>query len=384
MNTPRHRLWMGLVLAPLLANAAAPVAVPAGIEHFSDQASLLRKLHTIGYAHKGGIPRSMTDHAEPKFKTFPHFTSSFTYKGIIYPFTMVGHPPASGRTTHVGARIIPLRLTFTGFGGPDVVFDPETAVANIVASPMFNDAVFPDGVGQFGDQFQRAAFWNQMDPDHRWHVLLDAPLVMPTLDVQVKPDVGSLFTTADGIPIGFVADGALDPVIQVILELTNPEPDELPIFVTYNTAENRALGYHNAYPVAIKDGTTILQTYIYTSWFDLSAVGPEFSDVSSINHEIGEFLNDPYINNQVPEWKFPDINVCGKIPFLEVGDPQGNGPNSVSFPTVVIPLNGFEFHLQDLVLYEWFTGEKPSRALHEWYDFPATNQIFSPFTPCSM
>jgi len=383
MNNARYGLWISLLLAPLLTSAAPPTAVPSGIEHFSDQASLLRKLHAIGYAHKGGIARSMTDHDDARFKSFPHFTSSFTYKGIIYPFTMVGHPPASGLTTHVRTRIIPLRLTFTGFGGPDVIFDPETAVANIVASPMFNDAVFRDGVGQFGDQMQRAAFWNQMDPNHRWHVLLDTPRVMPTLDVQVTPDVGSLVTAPDGTPLGFVADGALDPVIQVALELTNPEPDELPIFVTYNTSENFALGYHNAYPVAIEDGTTIFQTYIYTSWFDLSAVGPELSDVSTINHEIGEFLNDPYINNQVPEWNFPDIKVCGDNPFLEVGDPQGNGPNFASFPTIVIPLNGFEYHLQDLVLYEWFTGQKPSKALHGWYDFPATNQIFSPFTPCS-
>jgi hypothetical protein len=381
MKTLRNGLWVSLLLSPLCAGAAAPSVGPVAVEHITDHATLLLKLHAEGYAAKGGISRSLTDSDDVRLKTFPHFTSSFTYKGVIYPFTMVGHPPLSGLTTHVRTLIVPLRLTFTGFG-PDVIFDPDTAVDNIVHSPMFNDAKFPNGVGQFGDQMQRAAFWNKMDSQHRWHVLLDQPRVLQTLDVQVTPDVGQLSTAPDGTPLGFVADGALDPVIQAILELIKPEPDELPIFVTYNTSEFFALGYHSAYAVAIDDGTTILQTFIYTSWFDLSAVGPELSDVSTINHEIGEFLNDPYINNVTPAWNFPGIKVCGDNPFLEVGDPQGNGPNFASFPTVVIPLKGFDYHLQDLVLYEWFTGQKPSSALNGWYDYPATNQIHSPFTPC--
>jgi hypothetical protein len=380
MKTLRTGLWLGLLLSPFFASATPPRVGPVAVEHIADQATLLRRLHAAGYAAKGGISKSLTDHDSDRLKTFPHFTSSFTYQGVIYPFTMVGHPPTSGQTTHVRTVIVPLRLTFTGFG-PDVVFDPDPAVDNIVRSPMFQDAVFPNGIGQFGDQMQRAAFWNKMDSQHRWHVLLDQPRVLPTLDVQITPDVGQLSTAPDGTPLGFVADGALDPVIQTILELMKPDPDEVPIFVTYNTSEDFALGYHSANAVGMEDGTTVLQSFIYTSWFDLSAVGPELSDVSTINHEIAEFLNDPYINNAVPPWNFPNINLCGGS-NLEVGDPQGNGPNFASFPTVAIPLKGFVYHLQDLVLFEWFTGEKPSSALNGWYDFPATNQISSPFTPC--
>jgi len=381
MKTLRNALLLGLLLSPLFATAAPPTVGPVAVEHIADHATLLRRLHAAGYAVKGGISKSLTDHDSDGLKTFPHFTSSFTYQGVIYPFTMVGHPPTSGKTTHVRTVIVPLRLTFTGFG-PDVVFDPDPAVVNIVRSPMFDDAVFPNGVGQFGDQMQRAAFWNKMDSQHRWHVLLDHPRVLAALDVQITPDVGQLSTGPDGTPLGFVADGALDPVIQTILQLIKTDPDEVPIFVTDNAAEDFALGYHSAHAVGMEDGTTVLQAFIYTSWFDLSAVGPELSDVSTINHEIGEFLNDPYGNNAVPAWNFPNINLCGGG-NLEVGDPQGNGPNFASFPTVVIPLKGFAYHLQDLVLFEWFTGEKPSSALNGWYDYPATNQISSPFTPCT-
>jgi hypothetical protein len=48
----------------------------------------------------------------------------------------------------------------------------------------------------------------------------------------------------------------------------------------------------------------------------------------------------------------------------------------------VIPLEGYNYHLQDLVMLPWFTGEVPSSAENGWYDFPATNQLKAPFVPC--
>ena len=98
---------------------------------------------------------------------------------------------------------------------------------------------------------------------------------------------------------------------------------------------------------------------------------------------MGEWLNDPYVNNFAPNWAYPPFNsVCGDTPYVEVGDPQGNGPDFALFPVVPIPLNGFTYHLQDLVMLPWFTGEFPSSAQNGWYDFPATTQITTPFVPC--
>jgi hypothetical protein len=65
-----------------------------------------------------------------------------------------------------------------------------------------------------------------------------------------------------------------------------------------------------------------------------------------------------------------------------VGDPQGNGPQFASFPTVVIPLRGYNYHLHDLVMVSWFADERPSSAQNGWYDFPATNQITTPAVYC--
>jgi hypothetical protein len=93
---------------------------------------------------------------------------------------MVGYEPASGRTARVRPVIVPLRMNFVYFE-QDVSFEPAVAVANLMRSPIFNDARFPNGTGQFGDQLQRATFWNRMDRQHQWHVQFDRPRVLPTI-----------------------------------------------------------------------------------------------------------------------------------------------------------------------------------------------------------
>jgi hypothetical protein len=232
---------------------------------------------------------------------------------------------------------------------------------------------------------QRATFWNKMDPQHRWHVIMDRPRVARTVDVLVEPDIGDLlqFGSDASTIIGDMRLGAMDSTIHTILQFMDIGPDEVPVFVTYNVFAD-ALGYHDAFPVGNDDGSDTLQTLIYTSWLEEAVVGDLLSDVSTFNHELGEWLNDPYVNNPAPLWAYPPSNtVCGDNPYLEVGDPQGNGPEYFLFPTVPIPLNGFTYHLQDLVMLPWFAGERPSSAQNGWYDFPDTTQITQPFVGCT-
>ncbi|MGA3196072.1 MAG: hypothetical protein ABSD39_13810 [Terriglobales bacterium] len=51
-------------------------------------------------------------------------------------------------------------------------------------------------------------------------------------------------------------------------------------------------------------------------------------------------------------------------------------------PTAVVPINGVDYHLQDLVLLPWFEDEVPSSAENGWYDFPATDYISVPAVYC--
>jgi hypothetical protein len=386
----RKILCAVLVLTPALALAAAPPhRMPIKpVERMADQQAKMKHFRALGYRARGGIDKDKSDRDEREGRSFPHFTSSFTIGGKTYPFTMVGYKPQSGRASTIRSVIVPLRMNFSFFGpNQDVsqTFDPAAAVANIVGSPLYKNAHYANGVGQFGDQMQRAAFWNRMDPGRNWHVYMAPATVAPTIDIEVTPETGTLFDAGGGVFFGDVLIDFLDSQAQTILQFMDLPADVLPIFVTgMVTAE--ALGYHTAYSVPKDNGGTRLQTFIYTSWLDPATIDPLLADVSTFNHELAEWLNDPFVNNVVPDWVYPPVSdgraVCSGNPFLEVGDPQGNGPTFDDFPTVLVTIGGVTYHLQQLVLWQWFADEVPSSAFGGWYSFPMPSSITQPAVYC--
>lgn len=388
-----HRIRLGRVgsvcIAVVLcghvaAQTAFAQASPKGKIVQMDRESFNRHLRALGYKTRGGIARAKTESEDKHFRSLTHFSSSFTVGGITYPYTMLGHPPGSGRQAEFRSVIVPLRMTFYGFGPNPIVFDPGPAVTNIVHSPMYQNAQFANGFGQFGEMMQRATFWNKMDEDKEWRVRMKQPRVMKTIDIEVTPETGGLFQIGSAV-FGNVLIDFVDAQALTIMQLTGIDPDEVPVFVTDNvTAE--ALGYHTAFSVPNPDGTETFQTYIYTSWLDPALVPPIFADVSTFNHENLEWFNDPFVNNVVPVWKYPPESdprtICSQNNLLEVGDPEGNGPTFDDFPAVVVPIDGVDYHLQDLVMLPWFTDEVPSSAENGWYDFPATTDIKAPAVYC--
>jgi len=385
----RRILLAGLFLLPTLALAApehSPKVMP--VQKLADSQARQDHLRSLGFKKRGGIDKAKTDREEAEGRGLPHFASSFAVGGVTYPFTMIGYRPQTGRAAHIKSAIIPLRMNFNFFGDNQDVgqsFDPARAVANIATSPMYKNARYLNGVGQFGDQMQRAAFWNRMDAGHNWHVYMEDVKVLDTIDIYVTPETGQLFDLGGGQMLGDVLFDFLDSQAQTILQLLDLPADVLPIFVTDSvTAE--ALGFHTAYSVADRNGGTRLQTYIYTSWLDGNVVGPLLADVSTFNHELTEWMNDPFINNIVPTWRYPAVTdprtVCSGNPFLEVGDPQGNGPTFADFPTAEVTLGGFTYHLQQVVLWQWFADEVPSSAFGGWYTFPLPQYVTRPAVYC--
>jgi hypothetical protein len=375
-----------LVLLVILAAALSALAQAptTGKIVQMDRDSFQRQLKALGYKRRGGIDRAKTDSSDQRFRSLTHFSSSFTVGGVTYPYTMLGFPPRSGRQAEFRSVVIPLRMNFFGFGPDPIVFEPGPAVTNIINSPMYRNAQFANGFGQFGEMMQRATFWNKMDSGREWRVRMARPRVMQTVDIEVTPETGSLFKIGSAV-FGNVLIDFMDAQAQTIIQLSGLDPDELPVFVTDNvTAE--ALGYHTAVSVLNPDGTETFQTYLYTSWLDPALVDPIIADVSTFNHENLEWFNDPFVNNVVPTWRYPPESdpraVCSGNSFLEVGDPEGNGPTFDDFPTVVVPIDGVDYHLQDLVMLPWFADEVPSSAENGWYDFPATTDIKAPAVYC--
>jgi hypothetical protein len=388
-------LCISALLGALVATEAAMAQAPSkGSIVQMDRAALHEHFKHMGYKTRGGIAKFKTNHDsdgggnEGEARSLPHFSSSFTVGGATFPYTQVGHQPRSGRSTRIPNIIVPLRMHFVGFGpngNVNVDFDPTPAVVNIVNSPIFQDATFPNGFGQFNDMMQRATFFNKMDPEREWHVRWSEPKVFRPVDIEVTPAIGTLQQVDPTHFFGDVLFDFMDSQIRTIIELTGMDPGEVPIFVT-DGVTNQALGYHSAFSVTIEDSKEAFQTFIFTSWLDPTLVDPLFADISTINHESGELINDPFINNVVPTWVYPPVGdpnaVCSGNNLLEVGDPEGNGPTFADFPTVVVPLNGFDYHLQDLVMVPWFADEVPSSAQNGWYDFPATTDIHDPAVYC--
>lgn len=384
-------LVAGLLALPALGFADAKPATPrAPVVVLADRAAVANHLRTLGYRAHGGVERSASEHIESEGRTFPTFSSSFTVNGVKYPFTMIGHQPASGRSAFIKSVIIPLRMNFVGFPpnqSTSHTFDPGPAVTNVVNSPLYVPTSWPGGFhGQFVDSMQRAAFWNLMDADHRWHVQMDHPRVLPTIDIEVTPETGTLQLDNNNNPIfGDVLFDFMDAEIQTILQLLDLGDDTLPIFVTDGVTDE-ALGYHNAALIADDGGNAHLQTYIFTSWLDPALVPPIFADVSTFNHELAEWTNDPFVNNVVPTWMYPPPSdpaaTCAFNPFLEVGDPQGNGPTFADFPQANVPIGGVTYHLQQLALWQWFADQVPSSAFGGWYTFPIPADLTVPAVYC--
>jgi hypothetical protein len=130
-------------------------------------------------------------------------------------------------------------------------------------------------------------------------------------------------------------------------------PGVLPIFITYNvflTSGGCCIGgYHSA-----NGSQPGGQTYSYATYVD--AAGSFSQDVSALSHEIGEWMDDPFVDNHVN---------CTDNSIMEVGDPLENHANYGAYPYT---LNGFTYNLQSLVFIGYF-GAPRSTSVNSWLSF---------------
>jgi hypothetical protein len=295
--------------------------------------------------------------------TVPFYTSAFKYNGESFAYTMVGGDPrTSPATTTVTAEIVPLALAFSN----GVVLDATTVAQGVVRSPLFTPTSFADGKTQFGDAVMRAEFWKYASRHPAYHVLLSAAPVEPTVRLSVPAADGYTSTSKSGSPFGYLNFGWFVQTMQpqIIAQLHIP-PSDLTIFVTAQTNVLEPSGYccfrgyHAAFPVATSGGT---QTWT-TAWASVTR-----GSVEVLSHEVAEWLNDPFYNNQVPAWISPESGACGGS-LLEVGDP---------LTKYVFKKGGFD--LQDVAFYSWFTRQNPSIGFQGRYDLGA--KLHGPAANC--
>jgi hypothetical protein len=145
----------------------------------------------------------------------------------------------------------------------------------------------------------------------------------------------------------------LDTQLLSLLVSLGIQPNQLPIFLTYDTYLTDSGccigGYHSA--VTNVNGT---QAYAQASYIDQP--GNFAEDVSALSHEVGEWMDDPLVTNNGNQV------ACGT---LEVGDPEEGFSNYGTFQRVS---NGFTYNLQDLVFLGYF-GAPKTTSVNSWITF---------------
>jgi len=368
---------MSRILSPAVAFAAtmtlAGLAAAAPAHH---QFSVIRPLF-------GTVPHNAKWHRAPKVGSpqLTQWNGSFTdHLGRTVNYTMVGTDPNKTNTTSkITVLVIPLKMVFGAANG-NMTFDPlktktpngRNVIRDLLRSPLFKSSIdfvqggVDLGTTQYIDAYQRGNFWSAVQGHPHYHVKL-VPQVLDAQEIDVPPGVGMVETNPFGSkPVGTMEVDVFDQDIQSILSANSGTitPDTFPLFVSANVflTEGVAVccigGYHSA-----TAGHPSGQTYGYSTYE--TEVGSFSQDVSALSHEIGEWMDDPFTDN--------DVN-CADNSLMEVGDPLENNPNYGGFPYTV---NGSTYNLQSLVFIGYF-GAPPSTSVNSWLSFQNDEQNVCP------
>ncbi|HZS27291.1 MAG TPA: hypothetical protein VFB76_08665 [Candidatus Angelobacter sp.] len=305
---------------------------------------------------------------------------------VIENQTIVGGCPQNGLTTNVPTIIVP--VVFNLNSGV-LVFNPtatdpgclggaNTALSLFQNSPLVSAAhtfilnAENEGATQYVDAFTRAQFSHIKGAGY--HVVLNPVTVGATLTVSVTgaPSVNAdafNFTGQCGTnpaptnaagDLGVVSFSFLNPLLQNYITTHAIPSTTFVYFLLYNTVISNGaannlnncciLGFHSAFGAGPntygigdfegRNGTLFGGT----------------ADTSVAAHEISEWLDDPFGNNTLaPVTPWGVIGqVSGCQSNLETGDPL----TGTLIPAVA--LGGFNYHLQELAFFSWFTHDNPS------------------------
>jgi hypothetical protein len=283
-------------------------------------------------------------------------------------------------------------------------FDGTTKVAQTLASPEFSDFSYAGfgtpglggDSGQNGDVYMRAQF-NKIGSGYHVKLVNDGVLPTVTLDVPTTKGIAyerpvPEFRQSIGLQSSLDLTGLAEVTwfstqLQSLMGSLQIDSTTVPIFLTDNVLlyiKGRTagylncciLGYHGAgMPVghgagsANGQGAQPVQTFMYSAYVTpgtysgflsdylvnpRSAPAPTrgLSDIHALSHEVGEFLDDPFVNNAVLPWKSKTSPQYPCTGVLEVGDPvvgvwYGLGGNHDT--------NAYgQWHPEDLVFAQWF------------------------------
>lgn len=307
--------------------------------------------------------------------TIPYFTRSIKspLDGKTYSYDIAGTDPHDAKVT-TDLYYVPIVLVFTFPGG--AVLDPtkpgcgDTVSVqdrffdgpNFVSTPLVSNGISV-GTTQINDGDQRAQWWTLVHGSG-YHLLLK--MAAKPIVVTMNAPTGSTTSPGDcsgaNHDLGMINYSAYKGII-VTLGQKYTTLTQIPLILTYNVVQTTGsggcciIGFHGAF--GRSGGTEVYATAAYT---DPNEFG-EIQDIHAWTHEIGEMMNDPFLDNLTPAWGHVG-QVSGCQNNLEVGDPLTGTPFLVNF-------RGFTYHPQELAFFDWFFRTK-SEGTGGAYSFEGT------------
>lgn len=304
--------------------------------------------------------------------------------GNTYGFTIVGQNPMAGGagTTSVPLQVIPVIVTDGSTGD---VFDPTTAnsgcsepispVSGMLTGPLLNNRRWYAGGNYVGtDEYigaqMREEFWafaNHFGSSPGYHVRLTGSwpaTISATFNGGTEINRGTC-NVLEEFPIS-TWDSFIQGFITNNLGSFGVNSTTMPFFLFKNVVFTQSgcciLGYHSAYN---SGGNT--QTYGNSDYVTDGEFGAS-NDQAVSAHEIGEWANDPFVNNPTPSWGHIG-QVSGCQGNLEVGDPLTGTVFAVNGRTTI---NGSPptYHLQELAFFGWFYDD--NIGINGWFSTRGT------------
>ena len=307
------------------------------------------------------VGRGPTNLAGVKPLATPNFQFKYSYNGKAYSDTYIGTSPKAGGSTTITVHLIPTKFVVGGFTADPSAPDSKgkSVIDYTIASPIFDSTTdykqgkTDIGATQYEDAFERLNLWGLLKKKSKagYHVLL-SPKV--ETGISYSNVAGATTATVLGNEVVLYNINTFDRSVQSAV--AKFPAANLVMFVTtqlYLTSGSSIIGgYHNY------TGTQAYGHYTY-----ITSAGSTFAwDVAALSHELGEWMDDPTVNNGSP---------CGRN---EVGDPlEGGQPNHAygSWPYVV---GGVTYHLQDLVTPVYF-GAPAKTSANKWFTFQGYSNI---------
>ena len=303
-------------------------------------------------------------------------------------FTLAGQDPAKDGTTVIPTILVPLRLTFAG---KPATLDAAGDVSRLLKSPVF--AKYDFGAGnktQYGDALLQATF-----AGGKGHTLLATPHV-EAITIDVPAGRGYLLHAGRSGRTFAVVDSEY---VESQLFQKLPEANgKLVIAVAHNTTFYAlgdatvccTWGTHGVDPAT--GNSFVLGSYLHDAPDTVTE-----QNIQPLTEQLAEFFYDPlhdphayFYKEGVPgnyfsAWERPvpgggcgGSGIGSNYFLLEPTDtnPKNNFPSSAPY---VARTPGFDYHLQNVALLNWYPG---SGARSGPYSFPDPRALEGAAKPC--